>query len=214
LGVALGVYEVFAYSVPGSLYLALILYVLGRTTPLDVGTLLSANTTLAVLVVVLLSFLLGHITYLPRRRLDGVVNRWFGLHRSARDEFQRRVPVASGQPWLMADPFLLQRCIELRATESAVEISRLRATGIALRSAGLALLLAAVIAAVEVGTGPYRLVAAGALVLFPIAAASAFRAGFTISYWATLRTYEVAFWIPEVAERFAHPDESAQPPPK
>lgn len=201
LSVALGVYEIFAYSVPGSLYLALILYVLGRTSPLDVGQLLSANTPLTVLATVLVSFLLGHITYLPRRLLDRRLSRWMGGRRSARDEFRRRVPAARDQRWVDADPFLILRGIELEAAESATEISRLRATGIALRSAGFALLLAAIIAAIELAVGTNRPLAAAALVFFPAASVSAFRAGFTLSHWATLRTLEVAFWLPAVAAR-------------
>jgi hypothetical protein len=204
-GLAIGIWELFAYAVPGSLYLALLLYVLDRSGAADVGALLSGNAPLTTVGAILASYLLGHLTYFPRRFLDQRVARWLAVRPGAREEFTRRVPAAAGSRYLELDVFVLQRGIELVSTESANEISRLRASGVALRNAGFALLLAAVAAAVELAAGDHRLAAAFGLVGFPLAALSAFRAGYIQSHWAALRTYEYCFWMPDLQVKLADP---------
>lgn len=200
-GVAVGIWELFAYAVPGALYLALIGYVLQRTGAVDVATLLSTNTTLAIVGAVLASYLLGHITYFPRRFLDQRLARWFAVRPGARDEFLRRNPTVADRRVLSLNVFLLQRGLELVARESANEIDRQRASGVALRNAAFALLLAAIACLVELFVGGHRLTAALGLAAFPIAAASALRGGFVLSHWAALRTYEVVFWLPELEDK-------------
>lgn len=198
---ALGIFDIFAYSIPGSVYLCVLLYVLDRTSLLDAGHLFSLNTTAATIGAVLASYLLGHVTYLPRRFLDRRLGRWMKVTPSAREEFRRRVPAAEGKRFVDIDPFLLLRAVELEAGESATEISRLRATGVAMRNVAFALLLAAAVAGVELVVGGHRVIAALALVGFPVAALSSLRAGFTLSHWATLRTLEIAFWLPSIETR-------------
>jgi hypothetical protein len=211
-GVAIGIWEVFAYSVPGAIYLTLVGYVLERTGAVDVGALLSGNAPLTTVGAVLASYLLGHITYFPRRFLDARLARWLAVRPGPREEFTRRVPAAAGLRVMELNPFVLQRGIELVAVESSNEISRLRASGVALRNVGFALVLAAVAALVELVVGGHRTAAALCLAAFPAAAWSALRAGFIQSHWAALRTYEMAFWLPQLEERLSELAERPQHP--
>src|SRR5262249_30587985 len=206
MSVAVGGFDVFAYSIPGALYLAILLYLLDRTPVLDVRPVLSSNTSLATIGALLASYLLGHLTYLPRRYLDQRIGRWARVTPGAREEFLQRVPAARGKRYVQADPFFLLAALEIEAAESAVDISRLRASGVALRNAAFALLLAALVAAGELAVGNHRVLAGLCLVGFPAAALSALRAGFTLSHWATLKTFETAFWLPDIEARFTEQD--------
>jgi hypothetical protein len=201
--VAFGVFDVFAYAVPGALYLTLILYVLARTEHLDVGLLLTANTVLATIGVLLASYLLGHVTYLPRLLLDRWTSRWLRVRTDARAEFARRVPQAADREFLRTDSFFLARAIELEAAEAGTEINRLRAGGIALRNCGYALVLAGAVAVVEIGASGHHALAVVAAVLLPAAGVSSLRAGFVQGHWAAVRTYEVAYWLPSIEERLS-----------
>jgi hypothetical protein len=198
VSLTLGVFDIFAYSIPGALYLALILYVLNRTSWVEIASISHVNPTILIIGGILASYLLGHLTYIPRRYLEQYVPRSLKGTRSALQEFRARVPAAAGRGFVDADSNLLLAAIELKARESAVEISRLRASGIALRNAAFALLLSALTAAVELIVGHGRGLAACCLPLFFAGVLTALRAGFMLSRWATLKTYEVAFWLPEI----------------
>ena len=63
MSITLGVYDVFGYAAPGSLYLALLAYVGSRLGWFDPMQLLRANTALTVIGAALASYLLGHMTY-------------------------------------------------------------------------------------------------------------------------------------------------------
>lgn len=201
--VAFGIFDVFAYAVPGALYLSLVLYVLARTEHIDLAQLLTANTVLATIGVLLASYLLGHITYLPRLLLDRWTQRWLRVRPDSREVFTRRVPRAADRELLRTDVFLLLRAIELEAADAATEINRLRAGGIALRNSGYALMLAGVIAVVEIGASSQHALAVAGAVLLPAAGVSALRAGFVQGHWAAIRTYEIAYWLPSIEERLS-----------
>jgi hypothetical protein len=198
VSLTLGVFDIFAYSVPGALYLSLILYVLNRTSWVEIASVSQINPTVLIIGGILASYLLGHLTYIPRRYLEQYVPRALKGTRSTRQEFRARVPAAAGRGFVDADNALLLAAIELKARESAVEISRLRASGIALRNAAFALLLSALAAAVELIVGHGRGLAACCLPLFLGGMLTALRTGFMLSRWATLKTYEIAFWLPEI----------------
>jgi hypothetical protein len=69
MNLSLGVFDIFAYSVPGSLYLALLLFVLDQTGWVDIDQVGDLNSTILVAGGIIASYLLGHLTYAPRRFL-------------------------------------------------------------------------------------------------------------------------------------------------
>ncbi|CAO5165822.1 conserved membrane hypothetical protein [Frankia sp. AiPs1] len=215
MNLSLSVFDIFAYSVPGSLYLALILFVLDQLSWVDLAQVGDYNTTLVTVGGIVASYILGNLTYAPRRFLGRWEPRWLGRRWSARREFLERFPPARTMTFVRVDRALLFAAIEIRVPDSAVEISRVRASGIALRNAGLAFLLAAVVAVVELAAGRERLLSAGCLVGFLAAFVSATRTGHELARWAALKTYEVAYWLPEIEATLAAtlPAPSPVPPP-
>ncbi|OHV31347.1 MULTISPECIES: hypothetical protein [Pseudofrankia] len=212
MNLSLGVFDVFAYSTPGSLYLALLLYVLDRASWVDLGQVGDLNSTLLIAGGIIASYLLGQLTYAPRRFLGRRMPRWLGRGRSARREFLDRFPAAQSMAFVQVDPALVFAAIEVKAPDSAVEISRLRASGIALRNAGLAFLLSAGVAAVELIVGSERGLAAFCVGAFLVSFVGATRVGHELSRWAALKTLEVAFWLPDVEATLA--TTSPVPPPR
>jgi hypothetical protein len=198
MNLSLGVFDIFAYSVPGSLYLALLLYVLDQASWIDLKQVGDLNSTVLIAGGIIASYLLGHLTYAPRRFLGRWLPRWLGTGRGARREFLDRFPRAQSLAFVQADPAVVFAAIEVKAPDLAVEISRLRASGIALRNAGLAFLLSAGVAAVQLVRGHERGFAAFCVGAFAAGFAGATRAGNELSRWAALKTLEVAFWLPDI----------------
>ncbi|EFC85105.1 hypothetical protein [Parafrankia sp. EUN1f] len=213
MNLSLGVFDIFAYSVPGSLYLTLLLYVLDRASWIDLGQVGDLNSTLLIAGGIIASYLLGHLTYAPRRFLGRRMPRWLGQGRDARREFLDRFPGARSMAFVRVDPALVFAAIEVKAPDSAVEISRLRASGIALRNAGLAMLLATVVAAVELVVSHERGLAAFGVAAFLAGFVGATRAGHELSHWAALKTLEVAFWLPDIEAELATRTPPPQPAP-
>ncbi|WP_322756611.1 hypothetical protein [Frankia sp. Cas3] len=217
MNLSLGVFDIFAYSVPGSLYLALLLYVLDRASWIDVEQVGDLNSTVLIAGGIVASYLLGHLTYAPRRFLGRRMPQWLGRGRSARREFLDRFPGARSMAFVRVDQAVVFAAIEVKAPDSAVEISRLRASGIALRNAGFAFLLSAGVAAVELVVGNERGFAAFCVGAFLAGFVGATRAGHELSRWAALKTLEVAFWLPdieaELATRSPAPPQPSPAPP-
>ncbi|MCK9902992.1 hypothetical protein CC117_28660 [Parafrankia colletiae] len=215
MNLSLGVFDIFAYSVPGSLYLALLLYVLDRASWIDLGLVGDLNSTVLIAGGIVASYLLGHLTYAPRRFLGRRMPLWLRPGRGARREFLDRFPRAQSMAFVRVDPAVVFAAIEVKAPDSAVEISRLRASGIALRNAGLALLLSAGVAAIELVLGHERGLAAFCAGAFLAGFAGATRAGHELSRWAALKTLEVAFWLPDIEAALATtPPSPPEPPPE
>jgi len=215
VNLSLGVFDVFAYSVPGSLYLTLLLYVLDRLSWVDLTQVGDLNSTVLIVGGIVASYLLGHLTYAPRRFLGRHLPEWLSPRGDARREFLDRFPAARSKAFVQADPALVFAAIEVKAADSAVEISRLRASGIAVRNAGIAFLLAAAVAVTELIAGPERGLAAFCAGAFLAGFVGATRAGHELSRWAALKTLEVAFWLPDIEATLAAmpPVPSPQPAP-
>ncbi|CUU59082.1 hypothetical protein Ga0074812_124107 [Parafrankia irregularis] len=214
MNLSLGVFDIFAYSVPGSLYLVLLLYVLDRASWIDLGQVGDLNSTVLIAGGIIASYLLGHLTYAPRRFLGRRMPQWLGQGRDARAEFLDRFPGARSMAFVRVDQALVFAAIEVKAPDSAVEISRLRASGIALRNAGIAMLLSAGVAVVELVASHERGFAAFAVAAFLAGFVGATRAGHELSRWAALKTLEVAFWLPGIeAELATRSPAPPQPPP-
>ncbi|MCK9897810.1 hypothetical protein [Frankia sp. AgB32] len=214
MNLSLGVFDIFAYTVPGSLYLALLLYVLDRESWIDLGQVGDLNSTVLIAGGVVASYLLGHLTYAPRRFLGRRMPRWLNPGGSASREFLDRFPAAESMAFVRVDRAVVFAAIEVKAPDSAVEISRHRASGIALRNAGLAFLLSAGVAVVELVVGHERGLAGFCVGAFLAGFVGATRAGHELSRWAALKTLEVAFWLPDIeAALIARSPAPPQPPP-
>jgi hypothetical protein len=203
MNLSLGVFDIFAYSVPGSLYLALLLFVLDQTGWVDIDQVGDLNSTILVAGGIIASYLLGHLTYAPRRFLGRRLPRWLHPGPDARREFLDRFPAARTMTFVRVDAAIVFAAIEVRAPDSAVEISRVRASGIALRNAAFAFLLAAIVAVTEVAVSQHRTMAAFCTAALVAAFVAATRAGHELSRWAALKTYEIAFWLPDIEATLA-----------
>jgi hypothetical protein len=212
----LGIYDVFTYAIPGASYLALISYVLTRLHWLDATKVLHSNTTALIIGAVLASYLVGHISWGLGRATIHAMRIWQKDMAYAREEFVRRVPAAKDRSFVHANRSTLVAAIEINEMEPSLEIARLRATAIMLSNVAPAFMLAVVVSIVEAITGNSpAFTALSAVVLFLAAAGSLWNSA-RLSYWADLKTLELAFWIPKIDEAFIidHPKGSPRRVPR
>ncbi|MFL6145405.1 MAG: hypothetical protein ACJ72N_26535 [Labedaea sp.] len=194
-----GIFDLFAYTIPGALYLAGFGYLAVRTGAVEPAAVRGVPDLVLAIVVVLVSYLLGYLAYPIGALLNRIVPQ--RRERLARKEFVRRVPAAKGRPFVAADPFLLLSGIQLQDKDVAIEVLRLRAAGLMLRNAAPALLLGFLVAVVEVFTSHSRWFAAVVAVLLASGSVSLLAQSRRLGYWASLKTLELSFWMPGVDER-------------
>ncbi|MFZ0048108.1 MAG: hypothetical protein WAL16_19865 [Streptosporangiaceae bacterium] len=153
MSITVGVFDVFTYAIPGSLYLALIAYISARLEWINLGVLLHDNTTIVLVVAAIGSYLVGQITYVIGRSVGKRVGfRRIGID-EARAEFLRRVPAAERRPYVHAHRSILQTAVEVGQQDAALEIIRLRAIGLMLRNSVPPLALGAVVGLIETFAG-------------------------------------------------------------
>ncbi len=206
MAITVGIFDLFTYSVPGSLYLALLTYLATRLGMVDPAALNGVNGLLLVGGAVLLSYLLGYIAYPLGSLLERVVPN--PRPRNPRAEFVRRTPAARDRAFVQADSHLLVAGLELHDLAVATEANRLRASGLMLRNSAAPLLVAAVLAVVEAFAGGHPVLAATSAVLFAAVSVLLVSQARKLSRWATIKTLELTFWLPDVDEKFRG---SAQP---
>jgi hypothetical protein len=196
---AVGIFDLFTYTIPGSLYLAFFGYLATRLDWVDPGAVGRMPVLLLVIALVVASYLLGYLAYplgavatrvLPRRRI-----------RRPREEFLHRNPAARGRSYVHADPFLLLSAVELHNKEVAAEVTRLRASGLMLRNCAPPLLLGAGATIVELILGRNPVFMAGSAVLLVAGFCSLIVQGRRLGHWASLKTLELCFWLPDIDER-------------
>lgn len=200
MNIAVGVFDLFAYSVPGSLYLTFLGYLVFRLNLAEPAAVFGLPGALLLVGAILLSYLLGYLAY----PLGAVVNRLVPQRgkRDPRAEFLRRSPAAKDRDYVRADPFLLLAALQLNNLEAGTEVIRLRATGLMLRNGAPPLLVGAIASVVEVFVGPRPLVAAGCAVLFAVTSVVLVTQGRKHGRWASIKTLEMCFWLPDIDERF------------
>jgi hypothetical protein len=197
MNITLGVYDLFAYAAPGSLYLALVIYVADRLSWVDPLRLLQSNTAVVIISGTILSYLLGHITY----RLGYILSRAYGHDKNLDDavrEFVERVPTAKSRLFLHANRAVLQAAVELHNLGAAAEIGRLRAVGLMLRNSAPVFVLGTIIELADAVTGTHIIVAVCCIVIFPIVAIGCLYQSATMRHWANMKTFELAYWIPDI----------------
>lgn len=197
MNITLGVYDLFAYAVPGSLYLALVTYIAERLAWIDPLRILQSNTTLVIISVGVLSYLLGYITY----ELGYLLSRAYGRDKSiddARREFVERVPAADVRPFLRANRSVIQAAVEFHDGMASVEIGRLRATGLMLRNSAPVFVLGAVVEIADAASGSHPVAAGCCIVLFALAAVGCLSQSAKMRHWANMKTFELAYWVPGI----------------
>jgi hypothetical protein len=198
----LGIFDLLAYAIPGSLYLTTFAYVSHRAGWIDVPALVGLPSLLLLIGLAVAAFLTGQAAHPLGRMIDRI--NPFGstaLAEEAREEFLRRNAVAAPRKFLKLDPFTLLAALEADDREAAADVFRLRSVGLMLSRGVPALVLGAVIAFVEIFTGSLRLFAAlSGLVLVLVAVGCLYQA-VAFQKWAILRTYELTFWSDDMDAR-------------
>ena len=196
---AVGIFDLFTYTIPGSLYLGFFSYLGFRLHWVDPAAAARLPTVLLIAILVLASYLLGYMAYPVGALLNKVIPQ--RRDRRVRPEFLRRVPAAKDREFVKVDPGLLLSAIQLQDKDLGAEVSRLRAGGLMLRNSAPALLLGTITAVVEIFTSA-RPGMAGALAGALAAGSVALLVhGRRLSLWAGLKTLELAYWLPDVDER-------------
>ncbi|MFE0874283.1 hypothetical protein ACFW4X_05230 [Streptomyces smyrnaeus] len=198
---AVGIFDLFTYGIPGALHLSLIIYVLARLDLIDLASLASAPSVLQLVGAAVASYLLGQLAYPLSALLDKVAPRWNWSGDHARLEFVARVPESRGRAFVRADTSLLLAAAELHDKEAAGEITRLQGVALMLRNSALALVFALVVAVLELVLGPARLPAGGCAALLLVSLIAAIRHGRRVRHWDRLKTLEICFWIPDIDDR-------------
>jgi hypothetical protein len=198
MSLTLGIFDVFTYAIPGSLYLVLGAYVATRLGWVDVGDLNTSPSIVLIAAIIIASYLAGHVTYPMGSNLGHLLPLWRRSIDDARDEFTRRVPAAAERPYVRADLSLLQATAESQQGEVAQEISRLRAVGLMIRNCSVPMLLAVVVSIIEAVVGRHPQAAITAAVLLLWAALAGLWQSQRLRHWANLKTLEVCFWIADI----------------
>jgi hypothetical protein len=198
--IAVGIFELFTYAIPGSLYLAFFTYVAGRAHWIDLAAVTRTPVILLVIAIVLISYLLGYLAYPVGDLANKVVPQ--RRDRRLRADFVKRNPTAVGREYIQADSHTLLAGVQLHDKEVAADVTRLRGSGLMLRNSAPPALFAAIAAVVELFTGRSPWFAASFAVLSLTAFFALIAQARRLGYWAGMRTLEISFWLPDVDEKF------------
>ncbi len=207
MAIILGIFDLLAYAVPGSLYLTTFAYVSHRAGWIDVPSLLGLPSLLLLIAMAVAAFLTGQASH-PLGNLVDRINPFGSMRLSeeAREEFLRRNAIATPRKFVKLDPFTLLAALAVDDKEAAADVFRLRSVGLMLSRSVPALALGAAIAFAEIFTGRLALFAGlTGLVVTLVAAGCLFQAA-SFGKWAIIRTYELSFWTDDMDERL--PDEA------
>jgi hypothetical protein len=210
VAIILGIFDLLAYAIPGSLYLATFAYVSHRAGWIDVQGVLQLPSIVLLIAVAIATFLLGQAAH----PLGSLIDRMnpFGatdLSDEARAAFLRRNPTAGRRRFLQTDPFTLLAALEVEAGEAAADVSRLRSVGQMLSRSVPALALGVLIAVVEIFTGRFALFAALTGLVLVLVGTGCLRQSATFRRWAIIRTYELSYWNVGMDSRLRDQDSTA-----
>lgn len=197
MNITLGVFDLFTYATPGSLYLALITYITARLGWIDPSRIIHANTAVVIIGGIIISYLLGHVTYLIGQRFFRI-SPWKSDTADAPRVFAERVPAARHRPFLTAHLSVLQAAVELHEPNAAAEITRLRAVALMLRNCAPPLVLGAVVAVVDAATNTNLILSICCVAVLPLAAAGCLYSCARMYRWSDMKTLELAFWVPDI----------------
>jgi hypothetical protein len=211
---SVGVFDLAAYAMPGSLYLTLCLYIGDRLNWLSVASIAKLPTVVLVVAAAVASYILGHLSYpisglldrYPRDRIataQASVRATF-LGTRVDDDRSRRLVCANIQ--------LLHSAAEIHHRDTIAESNRLRALGLMVRGCASAMLLATPVAALELALGSHKAAAATLLILFVVLAVAGVRRSRQLRDWAAMKTLEVTYWMPEIDSVLLARDVPPAPP--
>jgi hypothetical protein len=206
MALILGVFDLLAYAVPGSLYLTTFAYVSHRAGWIDVPGLVELPSLLLLAALAVAAFLTGQAAHPLGSMIDRI--NPFGsteLPEEAREDFLRRNATARRRRYLQLDPFTLLAALEVDDNEAAAEVSRLRAIGLMLSRSVPPLALGTLTALVEIFTGGSPLFAGLTGLVLALIAAGCLHQAASFLKWAIIRTYELSFWNDDIDARL--PDE-------
>ena len=202
----LGIFDLLAYAIPGSLYLTTFAYVSHRAGWMDVPSLFELPSLLLLIAMAVAAFLTGQAAHPLGRMIDRY--NPFGsrnLPAEARDEFVRRNAIATPQKFLQLDPFTLLAALEAEDREAAADVVRLRSVGLMLGRSVPALAMGALVALVEAFTGSLPTFAGLTGLVLALVAADCLYQSAAFHRWAIIRSYEPSFWNDDMDARL--PDE-------
>jgi hypothetical protein len=233
VSIQLGLFDVFTYTIPGSLYLALIAYVTDRLGWINIASLKTAPDLVLAGALLIASYVAGFVTNPVAEQLDHGLRYWLTpmLARRlkprlrprmerllwqfaaidpevVRTTFEEQAPCAEGRAYMKADQYLLLALAEANKKDAALEISRFRATGLMLRNCAVPFLLASMVC---IGDAASRANLPAALIcalLFAGAVPSCIGQGKRLRQWAEMKTLQVCYWIPDIDERITPAEES------
>jgi hypothetical protein len=189
MAIILGVFDLLAYAVPGSLYLTVFGYASHRAGWIDVPSVLELPSLMLLIGLAVAAFLTGQASY----ALGSIIDRVnpFGsnaLPEEAKKDFLLRNVDAASRRFLQLDPHTLLAALEADDSEAAAEVSRLRATGLMLSRSVPALALGVVTALVETATGSLPLFAGLTGLVVALVAAGCLYQWAAFRRWAIIRT--------------------------
>lgn len=207
---ALGVFDVFAYGIPGAIYLTVGIYIATRVGLLDLPHTTALGTIPLTLVAAVLSFFMGQATYKLGDLLDRILPGAKGRDvKEIVEPFIRRCPQAVGRAFVEANTFVLYSKIQLYNQEAALEIARLRSSGLMLRHSAPPLAAASAIALGEFFFHPEKWKAIIASLFLGLLAWGALMQGRQFALWARWKTLELAFWITDIDDALSHSIETS-----
>src|SRR5215213_11566219 len=197
----LGILDLLAYAIPGTLYLTTLAYISQRAGWIDVPSLLGLPSLLLLTALAIAAFLTGQASH----PLGTMIDRFnpFGSmdpSKEAREEFLQRNAIATPRKFLHLDPFTLLAALEADDREAAADVFRLRSVGLMLSRSVPALALGAVIALVEIFGGALPLFAGLTCLILALVAVGCLYQSATFRKWAIIRTYELSFWNDDMDE--------------
>lgn len=210
MSLSLGVWDVFAYAVPGSLYLAFGAFVAARLGWVAIGPVLHAPTVVLVGGIAVSSYVLGLVTYPLGAILD---RRLPGRPRAAqaRAEFAHRTPAARDRAFLQTDMALLRAAVEIYEKDSSLEIARLGAIRIMIRNCAVPLAAASLACACAAIAGGNRVLSATASLATAAAATAAIWQARRFRHWWYMKTLETCYWIPAIDQAIMDTSKPAIP---
>ncbi|MBO2448551.1 hypothetical protein J4573_15720 [Actinomadura barringtoniae] len=208
---SLGIFDVFTYAIPGSLYLAFGLYVGARMDWIDPGKLDDVPTLLLAGGIVVISYVIGHLTYLAGTIVDRVFPFWVKTSAHARRRFLDKMPQAADRPFMNVSATVLLTAIERYDKDAALEVLRLRAAGLMVRNCFPPFLAGCVAAIVEAVGDHHRPTAIVCAVLLGLAALVSVPENQKLRDWANHKTLEACFWTPEIDEVLRPPEPAPRP---
>jgi len=210
LSISLGVWDLFAYTVPGSLYLSLGIFIAAKFAWIKPSALIHGSTVLLVIGGLVISYILGHATS-PLAHASDLLIPGRPRSKAARQEFAGRTPAAAKRPYVQADMALLRAAIEVKEKESALELARIGATWHMMRNCSVALALGSVTSIVCAITGSGTIAAVVSACVLGAAAAASLRQSRRFRSWWYLKTLETSYWIPGIDELIDPQARRAQP---